>query len=173
MEMNAPTTPATPSYGPMTEHLDFVQGDEKWRKLRARGLKDLYFFAHTILNYGDKVPMTEEAHKLLCLIVSRKTGVDALDNAWVRKFEMPRGTGKTTTITQAYLLQRICQNPDISILLVNEVEKMAIKILGEIKNQIETNELLRALYPEIIPPDFRSVTWSGTQIVVRRTSNRK
>ena len=116
--------------------------------------------------------MTEEAHKMLCLIVTRRTGNPALDKAWVRKFEMPRGTGKTTVITKAYILQRICQNPNISIMLVNENEGTAKAILSEIKSQIESNELLRALYPEIIPTDFKDTAWSATQITVNRPEAR-
>jgi hypothetical protein len=117
--------------------------------------------------------MREDAHKLLCRIVERKTGVRALDTAWVRKFEMPRGTGKTTVITQAYLLQRICRNPNIAIVLVNENANTAQAILSEIKQQIENNELLRTLYPEIIPDDFKDTTWSATKITVKRTQSRK
>jgi phage terminase large subunit-like protein len=117
--------------------------------------------------------MTEPAHKILCKIVERKTGIPALDTAWVRKFEMPRGTGKTTAITQAYLLQKIAGNPNISIMLVNENEGTAKAILSEIKSQIESNELLRALYPEIVPDDFKDTTWSATQITVKRTQSRK
>jgi hypothetical protein len=157
----------------MTTKLSFAPGDETWTALRTKGLSDLYTFASMICRYGDRVPMREDAHKLLCRIVERRTGVKALDTAWVRKFEMPRGTGKTTVITQAYLLQRICANPNVSIMLVNENEGTAKAILSEIKQQIENNELLRTLYPEIVPPDFKDTTWSATAITVKRTQSRK
>jgi hypothetical protein len=155
----------------LTDSLDFTPGDENWLRLRKKGLANLYFFANTICKYGHRVPMTEPAHKLLCKIVERKTGVEALDSCRIRKFEMPRGTGKTTVITQAYLLQRICRNPDISIMLVNENEGTAKAILSEIKSQIESNELLRVLYPEIVPDDFKDTTWSATQITVKRSQS--
>lgn len=155
------------------QKLEFTPGDETWQRLRKKGLSNLYFFASTILNYGSRVPMREDCHKLLCRIVERKTGVKALDGAWVRKFEMPRGTGKTTVITQAYLLQRICRNPDVSIMLANENETTAKAILSEIKQQIENNELLRSLYPEIVPDSFKETTWSATAITVKRTQSRK
>jgi hypothetical protein len=156
----------------LTDTPDFVPGDEKWQKTRQRCLTDLYFFASEVLKYGHKVPMTEVAHKLLCKIVERRTGVPALDKAWVRKFEMPRGTGKTTVVTKAYILQKICANPNIAIMLVNENEGTAKAILGEIKSQIESNEFLRILFPEIIPTDFKDTTWSATQITVKRTESR-
>lgn len=154
------------------ETLEFTPGDAKWKKLRARGLKDLYFFAHSILGYGTKVPMREDAHKMLCRIVERRTGIEALDTAWVRKFEMPRGTGKTTVITKAYILQRVCQNPNIAICLVNEKEQTAKDILGEIKFQILNNQFLRTLYPEMIPEDTKEGTWNATRIIVNRTESR-
>lgn len=117
--------------------------------------------------------MTEEAHKILCKFIERKTKAPQLDTAWIRKVEMPRGTGKTTVITQAYLLQKICQNPDIAILLANEKADTAIAILSEIKHQIENNELLRSLYPEIVPDDFKDTAWSATRMTVKRTQSRK
>jgi hypothetical protein len=157
----------------LSDTLPFVPGDEQWQKMKKKGLNNLYFFASVICRYGSRVPMTEPAHKLLCKIVERKTGVEAIDGCRIRKFEMPRGTGKTTVITQAYLLQRICRNPDIAIMLVNENEGTAKAILSEIKTQIESNELLRVLYPEIVPLDFKDTTWSATQITVRRTQSRK
>lgn len=156
----------------MSDSIEFSPGDERWQKLRDRGLSDLYFFASVLLGYGDKVPMREEAHKLLCKIVERRTGVPALDSALFRKFEMPRGTGKTTAITKAYVIQRICRNPNISIMLTNEKELTAKAILSEIKTQFESNDLLRTLYPEVIPDDFRDAAWSATEITVKRTQGR-
>lgn len=157
----------------MTQVLEFTPGDAQWTAWREKGLKDLYFFGSVILGYGDLVPMKESAHKLLCRFVQRKTGVPALDQAWVRKVEMPRGTGKTTVITQAYVIQRLCEDPNLAILLCNEKEGNAKAILSAIKSQFRTNELLQQLYPEVIPDDFRETTWSATQINVKRSTNRK
>lgn len=153
--------------------LDFTPGDAKWSRLRKEGLSNLYFMASVILGYGSRVPMTEAAHKILCRIVERKSGVPFLDGGWVRKFEMPRGTGKTTCITQAYVIQRICRNPNIAICLVNEKEGTAKDILSEIKHQIMNNELLRSLYPEMLPTETKENVWNATRIIVNRTQSRK
>jgi hypothetical protein len=153
--------------------LEFEPGDATCQKLRRKGLRDLYFFNHTILGYAGRVPVTEPAHKLFCKVIERKTGIPQLDDAWVIKTEMPRGTGKTTLATGGRILQRICQEPDIAILLVNEKEETAKDILSEIKHQIQSNHLLRTLYPEIIPDDFKETTWSATRIVTKRTHSRK
>jgi hypothetical protein len=109
----------------------------------------------------------------MCRLVERKTGIAALDDAWLLKEEMPRGTGKTTIVTQGRILQRICQEPNISILLVNEKEQTAKDILSEIKHQILNNQMLRSLYPEIVPEDIRENVWSATRIVTKRTHARK
>jgi hypothetical protein len=157
----------------VTDQLPFVPGDSTWLAMRKKGLNNLYFFSETILNYGSRVPMTEPAHKLMCKVVERRTGIPALDDAFVLKEEMPRGTGKTTIVTQGRIIQRICQEPDISILLVNEKEQTAKDILAEIKHQILNNQLLRALYPEIIPDDMKETAWNATRIVTKRTHGRK
>ncbi len=157
----------------MSESLEFVPGDETWHRLRKKCLTDLYFLGSVVLGYGTRVPMTEEAHRVLCKVVERRTGNAMLDGAWVRKFEMPRGTGKTTTITQAYPIQLICKYPNISIMLGNENEGTAKAILSEIKSQFENNELLRSLFPEVIPDSFKDTTWSALAITVKRTESRK
>lgn len=140
---------------------------------RARALKDLFWFSGTVLKYGDRVPVREGPHALLCKFVEKRTGHPALDGKRYRKIEMPRETGKTTLITQAYTIQRICANPDIAILIANEKEQNAKDFLSEIKHQFETNELLRALFPEVVPADLNETTWSASRIVVHRTAGRK
>lgn len=156
-----------------TPSLEFEAGDAQWQAMRDEGLRNLYFFGSVILGYGELVPMRESAHRLLCRVVERRTGIPALDTAWVRKVEMPRGTGKTTTVTQAYIIQRLCQDPNLAFLLCNEKEQNARSILKAIQSQFENNELLRKLYPEVIPADFHKVTWSATEMNVQRTTHRK
>src|SRR3989454_1760398 len=156
-----------------TNPLQLQLTEEKRLQWRARSLKDLYWFAGTVLNYGDRVPIREGPHALLCKFVEKRTGHNALDGARYRKIEMPRETGKTTLVTEAYVVQRICANQDIAILIANEKEQNAKDFLSEIKHQFETNELLRALFPEVIPPDFNDTTWSASRIIVNRQSGRK
>lgn len=154
------------------EQITLQPGDPQWHQMRERGLSDLFFFCSVILGYGELIPMRESAHRLLCRFLERKTGVPALDDAWLRKIEMPRGTGKTT-LDQGYIIQRLCQDPNLSILLCNEKEGNAKAILSAIKSQFRTNELFRRLYPEVIPDDFRDDKWSATQINIKRTTTRK
>src|SRR5437879_9955473 len=112
--------------------LQFTQGDGRWTQLRQRCLTDLYFFCANVLGYAQRVPMREPTHLLLCKFVEKRTGHAALDTARYRKIEMPRETGKTTLVTQGYVIQRTCANPDISILIANEKEQNAKDFLSAI-----------------------------------------
>lgn len=153
--------------------ISFTPGDAKWKELRALSLNDLYWFAGIVLKLGDAVGMTDGLHRLMCKVVERKTGVDRLDSAPFRIILMPRGTGKSSIITQARTIQRICADPNTSILLANERLENASAFLSAIKKHFEQNQMLRALFPEVIPPDFNKTTWSDTKIVVPRTTGRQ
>ena len=157
----------------ISETLTFQQGDPTWHRLRKRALEDLYWFNFHVLGYGSRVPMSETEHLLLCRFAEKRTGNRLLDTARYRKIEVPREVGKTTCITQGYTVQCICANPETSILLVNEKVENAKDFLSEIKRQFETNEFLRALFPEVIPPDLNDTTWRSDRITVNRKSSRK
>ena len=150
-----------------------MQGDAEWERLRKLALSDLYFFCSYVLGYGAHVPMTEAAHRLLCRFAEGHTGEPALDDAHYKKLELPRYWGKTTIVTQGYVIQQVCANPEISILIANEKELTARDFLGAIKYQFESNELLRALFPEVLPPDMNDTVWSASRIIVNRKSGRK
>jgi predicted phage terminase large subunit-like protein len=153
--------------------LDFAVGDDKWKSLRKKSLQDFYWFAAVVLGYGELIPMREGPHRLLCKFLSRTTGVPELDGAKYRKIEMPRETGKTTLAAQAYVIWRLVQYPDMSILIANERQENAVTMLGAIKAEFETNEFFRALFPECIPPDFKATTWSASAIKIPRATRRK
>ena len=157
----------------MIDTLKFTQGDADWLKYRKRALDDLYWFCAVVLGYGPHVPMTEHAHRVLCRFVEGRTGHAALDDAHIRKLELPREWGKSTLITQGYTIQRLCADPNCSVMIANEKEQTAKDFLYAIKQQFQTNQLLAALFPEVIPKDFSDTTWSASRIVVNRDSNRK
>lgn len=155
-----------------TTPIQFVHGDSQWHEYRRRCREDLYWFAGVVLGYGDKIHMTPGAHGMLCKFLERRTGIPEIDNAPIQKVEQPRGIGKTTLGTQAYVIQRITANPDISILICNERLENAVAFLGAIKAEFETNVLLRELFPEVIPVPGKT-TWATDKIVVARTTARK
>jgi hypothetical protein len=153
--------------------LDFQPGDERWKRLRKRAVNDLEWFCDVVLGYGPLIPMKPSVHRVFCRLLERRTGHPALDDAPVRLFLMPRETGKTTIGTQGAQIQSLCRDPDRSFLICNEKEANAAKFLMAIKGEFESNELLRALFPEVIPPDFGKVRWSATEMDVARTTRRK
>lgn len=153
--------------------LAFQPGDATWTKMRDKGKSDLYFLAHTILGYAEKIPMRRHAHDLLCRVAQGTTGCTEIDTAPVLKLLLPRSWGKTSLVTITLTLQYLIQDPETSILICNEREQNAKDFLTEIKHHIENNELFRSLYPELIPPSFQDTEWSGTRITVPRKSGRK
>lgn len=156
----------------MTQDVQFVVGDEKWQELRAKALRSLYFFNATILGLADKFALDEPTHLLFHLFLQRKTGCKELDEAPFQLVMMPRDTGKTSCGTIGYAIWRACQNPDTAILIANEKQENASDFLASIKHHFETNELLRSLFPEVVPPDFNKTTWAATRATLKRTSSR-
>lgn len=153
--------------------LSFQQGSPEWVAWRTRALGDLFFFADVVLQYGNKVPMSYEEHALMCRFVERKTGNDLIDKAPYQLVLVPREVGKTTIVTQAYTIQLLCANPNTSVLLANEKEDNSKLFLSEIKRQFETNELLRALFPEVLPENLNDIVWSATKIELKREGRKE
>jgi len=152
--------------------LNFQQGDDTWKKMRARACADLYWFNSTVLGLADKFALLPETHTCFHLFLQRKTGIPAIDDAPYQLVMMPRDCGKTSCGTIGYALWRAVQNPDMAILIANEKQENANDFLASIKHHIETNQLLRSLFPEVIPPDFNKTTWSAQRATLVRKSSR-
>jgi hypothetical protein len=104
--------------------------------------------------------------------MDRQTGIPEIDQAPMQLIMWPRECGKSSCGTIGSALQEACRNPDVSILIANEKQETAQDFIAGIKWHIESNELLRALFPEIVPPDFNKTTWSATRATVNRTRGR-
>ncbi len=152
--------------------VQFTQGDPEWHQWRERCQTDLYWFAGVVLGYGDILRMTPGVHGLLCKFTARSLGIPEIDSAPIRKIEVPRGAGKTTLVTQAWVIQLLLQDPNRSILICNEKLENAAAFLSAIKKEFENNETLRLLFPEIVP-DPKQTVWATDKITVQRSSNRK
>ena len=157
----------------MTQPFTLTEGSPEWHKIRHKCQTDLFFLAADVLGYGELVPMRKAVHGALCRLLTRTTGEPAIDDCPYLKIEMPRGTGKTSVGTICRPIQLLLKDPNTSILICNEREQNAKDILSEISSIFETNELLRALFPEICPDERKEDTWSGTRINVKRQTNRK
>jgi hypothetical protein len=110
--------------------------------LRELCSTDNYFLGTAILNYTQ---LTEAAHAAFCNFLSYCDSQYRLGLVF-------RGYFKTTIGTVIDNIRLVLRRPDYErILIINEIEDNSIGMLSEIKNHWEQNEILRFLYPELVP----------------------
>jgi hypothetical protein len=83
---------------------------------------------------------------------------------------------KSTIITFAGSIQEILNDPEITIGIFSHTRPIAKKFLAQIKNELELNDDLKRIYPEILysNPSKESQSWSlDGGIQVKRTTNPK
>jgi hypothetical protein len=137
--------------------------------LREQARSNLYWLNAKVLNHESVVPMTLEAHYAMCRFAERRTGFSEIDESRVQLIQVWRGMGKTTLLTKGRTIQRLLQNPDWAAGIANERQDNANAFLAMIKSEFEANDFLRALFPELIPENFRNTTWTADRIVINRT----
>jgi len=139
---------------------------EEQRVIMAElGRKDLFFFTIYILNRKD---LFTDWHMARAREIQREP--DGVLNLWFR------GSGKTSLITHSQTIWNIMQNPEITIGIVSWSRRAAIDIVKAIKTELESNELLKELYPDVLydNPDVQSLRWSDERgLIVKRTSNKR
>jgi len=84
---------------------------------------------------------------------------------------MPRKHFKSTLFTVARAIQYLLIDQNCSIMIGNKVHGIAMKFLDEIKQHLESNKILRGLFPDIIPenPMRDSRKWTQEEIYVLTT----
>lgn len=125
--------------------------------LRQAAKDSLYVFARWVLGFEYMVP---HVHAPLCEFLERPSKR--------KQITLPRGFLKTTVCVVAYSLWRAVRNPNIRILIAMKTLPNATKSIDQIRGIVERNELFRALFPEVIPGDFREVTWSSQAATLNR-----
>jgi hypothetical protein len=154
--------------------LEIAPGSEIWKKMRAAvldpkpGTSPLYYLNDVILQKRALIPMTYRAHLALCMFAEGRTGIPEIDDARVKLILVPRGMGKSSLVTKALPILRILQNRNFATGIANEKQDLANTFLGDIKAEFESNQLLRVLFPEVIPDDFRSTIWAADRIITKR-----
>lgn len=119
-----------------------------------RGLRDLFYFDKYILGYKDMEPRT---HRPVC---------EFLDDGKPRKhLELSRGCFKSSVGTIGYTLQSVAKNPNIRILIDNEVYANSKAFLREIKSHMERDDVL-ALYPQLRPNKRINDGWTESTVIV-------
>ncbi len=167
------------------EELDILQtategdADKLKDQIKLKALNSFFYFTKVVLGYNKLVG---HFHLPVCLHiqnseVQRKRGV-----------LMARGSFKSTIVGKSYPLWRTARKPYLTensicsleafnptelgnfrTLIVGESDETAQKDLKDPTWHIENNELLRWLFPEIIPKDFSKTTWNKGEILLPRT----
>lgn len=78
----------------------------------------------------------------------------------------PPDHSKSTTITVNYVTWRICQDPNIRVILVSKTEDMAKKFLKAIKDRLAESETYIDLQTDFGPFSEEAASWSATKIYV-------
>lgn len=142
-------------------YLPSSQRDELRQRLIGLCKSNLYFLAKGVLAYDRLVP---RYHKPLCRHITRTDHNRKL-------YLLPRGTYKTTLISKANVIRLILNDPNERILIISMTEKNAADMLWEIKTHLESNELLRWLFPNLVPDLKTANRWNNQEILVRRTKD--
>lgn len=85
-------------------------------------------------------------------------------------------THNSSVITFGLTIQEVLCDPDITIAIFSDVNAVARPFLAQIKNEFESNERLKGLYPDVLyqRPETQSPLWSAEKgIIVKRTVNPK
>lgn len=153
-------------YPKIIESLKSYSQEEQRVIMAELGRKDLYFFIIYILGRKD---MAEHNWYFDRIREVQKEPNGRLD-LWARGF------GKTSIITHGMSIWDIMRNPETTIGIVSWSRRAAIDIVKAIKTELESNELLKELYPDVLydNPEVQSPRWSDERgLIVKRTSNKR
>jgi hypothetical protein len=142
----------------------FDSSDRDALRLLAR--KDLYVMAHGVLGYKDFNPQTHGGFLRFLQSEEKRRRLSLL----------PRAHLKSTGGTVADSIRLGVDDPkDCRVLIAGETSTLAEKFLSEVKGQFEKNDVLRSLFPELIPERFTGpgVTWRSDMATLQRSSSHK
>jgi len=126
-----------------------------------------------------------DRYYLLCILLGRADAFHPWLYARCREVEAnpdgyldlwAREHYKSTIITFSGIIQEILLNPEIPVGIFSHTKPVARKFLLQIKREFESNEKLKALYPDVLyaNPNKDSPIWSEEKgIAVKRRSNPK
>ncbi len=122
-------------------------------EVREACKRSLYFLCTKILGYKDWDKVHDDIEKFM----RRKS---------IRKLLLvPRGHLKTAIVTKGFAIQSLLRNPDIRILIANQVWEKSREMLYEIRQLLTDKTELPKLFGE-----FVSDRWREDDIVIRQRS---
>ena len=95
---------------------------------------------------------------------------DGFCDIWAREH------GKSSLITFAGTIQEILKDPEITIGVFSHTKPIAKGFLGQIQRELESNEILKAVFPDVLfqNPSKESPSWSlDGGLTVKRSGNPK
>lgn len=133
--------------------------DEHLQLLRSWSLDDLFFLLYFTLRVNLNHPW----------LVERIKEVEECDDRTLDLWS--REHWKSTIITYGRNIQEILRNPEIRIGIFSHTRSLAKAFLHRIKHTFETNDALKAAFPDIFwpSPSYEAPRWSLDEgIIVRR-----
>jgi len=140
--------------------------------LRQLCKDDLFFLLAYVLGRRDvDIPPDPKFNPNWCFERCREVQAnpDGYIDLWSREHF------KSTIITFALTIQDILNNPEITVGIFSHKRDMAKDFLQQIKREFESNEFLKALFPDILyqNPRSESTLWTNEAIIVKRKGNPK
>lgn len=152
-------------YPALWERIRGMGPAEAHEALRWLCLNDLYFLVRYVLRRGDiEHPW----------VFARAREVQAEPDGWMDLWA--RGHFKSTLRTFGQTIQEILRNPELTVCILSFNRPTAVAFLNQIKTELEQNEQLKELFPEILwgDPAKESPKWSSYEgLRVKRKSNPK
>lgn len=143
-------------FGRALEDADQSKIEVVRQQMRHRFQHESYYAATNILGYTKLRPPT---HGPLCIFLDTCKGKR-------RMIQMPRTFFKTTIVTVTHRLQRVTKRDWLRTLIVGDTDTNAEKHLVKIKRHLESNNLFRWLFPEIVWEDAeaQAPVWSKKEL---------
>lgn len=123
-------------------------GNTSIEEFRDKALGSLYFFDRYVLgfnstNYNPHIGMEDKPHKELCDFVQ-----DWSSGKKNKLILIPRKCLKTSCITVGNTLFELANDPSMTVVIDCVQKSLAIKMLGQIRDICETNEVFKATFGE-------------------------
>lgn len=141
--------------------------DEIYETTRQRAKASLYFFTTAVLGWNKVQPVP---HLALCNFIQNVSP----PNKRRKCVLIPRDCYKSTVGSKSFPLWILIQDEfcglpgrEHRILLSSFSAENAKKQIKSIRQQLERNDLLRWLFPELVP-DFGSTTWTDSNLLFPR-----
>lgn len=131
--------------------------DELRQFLRKRCDESLFFFLKLVLGFKDLVPALHGQFSKYVQTPGR-----------FKLIVGPRGHLKTSICTIGYAFWRAAKDPNIRVLITANTATNASHMVRTIKQTVESSDMVKWLYPEIIPDS--GCKWTDTEIEFKRTA---